>query len=324
MMSRSATITTRGRSVKSDGLEAPFFVVGCGRSGTTIVYELLCEHPDLAWFSNHAERLPAFPHLEALTRLWGIGALRHSRSRLATRPVEGHALWDRSGPREARHRNAPLTAADVDAEHATRVKEIVAAHVRYHRGRRFINKNTRNSRRVLYLDAIFPDAKFLHVIRDPRAVVASLLAVHWWPDLPLWWSENRTPRALAADGATPEAVAAEHWVRSVERLLADARCLPSSRYLEIRYEAFTESPRAVLSRICEFAGLSLSPRIAESVRRRTIASQNVKYKSQLGEEELRTVERIVAPLADRLGYRVESDEGLGHDHLEGPPLVTRD
>jgi hypothetical protein len=313
--------------VKTEGLEAPFFVVGCGRSGTTIIYELLCEHPDLAWFSNHAERLPAFPQLEALTRLWDIGAIRHSRSRLATRPVEGYALWDHSGPQNARHRNAPLTAADVDSEHARRVSELVAAHVRYHRGRRFINKNTRNSRRVLYLDAIFPDAMFLHVIRDPRAVVASLLAVHWWPDLPLWWSEDRTPRALAANGATPEAVAAEHWVRSVERLLADARCLPSSRYLEIRYETFTESPEAVLNSICAFAGLSPSPRLAEFVQRRTITSRNVKYKSQLGENGLRTVERIVAPLAAKLRYPIEAGAGLGNGragHQEGTPFVTTD
>jgi len=241
--------------------------------------------------------------------------------------VEGHALWNRCGPQDARHRNAPLTGADVDAEHAQRVRDFVATHVRYHRGRRFINKNTRNSRRVFYLDAIFPDAMFLHVIRDPRAVVASLLAVHWWPDLPLWWSEDRTPRALAADGSKPEAVAAEHWVRSVERLLADARRLPSSRNLEIRYEAFTESPEAVLSSICAFAGLSSSPRLAGSARRRTVTSQNVKYKSQFGDEELRTVERIVAPLATRLGYRVEADDGLGNGHAhhqEGFRLVTRD
>jgi hypothetical protein len=51
----------------------------------------------------------------------------------------------------------------------------------------------------------------------------------------------------------------------------------------------------------------------------------VKYKSQLGVEELRTIERIVAPLAARLGYRVEAADGNCHaDHQEGPPLVTRD
>jgi hypothetical protein len=312
--------------MRVDGLKPPLFIVGCGRSGTTIVYELLCEHPDLAWFSNYAERWPAFPQLEALTKLRDIGAIRRSHSRFVPLPVEGYALWDRSGPQDTRHRNALLTAADVDAEHAQRVGDLVAAHVKYHRGRRFINKNTRNSRRVLYLDAIFPEAVFLHVVRDPRAVVASLLAVHWWPDLPLWWSDDQTPRALAAAGSKPEAVAAEHWVKSVERLLADARHLPPSRYLEIRYEAFTESPETVLSSVCTFAGLSSSARITEALRRRTVSSQNVKYKSQFGDEALRTVELIVAPLAARLGYRIEADEGLenGHgDHQEGPRPVTR-
>jgi hypothetical protein len=312
--------------MKVDPLKRPIFLVGCGRSGTTIVYELLCEHPDLAWFSNYAERWPAFPQLETLTRLRDIGAIRRSRSRFVPLPVEGHDLWDRCGPQEPRHRNAPLTEADVDAEHAQRVREIVTAHVKYHRGSRFINKNTRNSRRALYLDAIFQDAMFVHVIRDPRAVVASLLAVHWWADLPLWWNEDRTTRALVAEGSKPEAVAAEHWVRSVERLLADARRLPTSRYLEIRYEVFTESPETVLSSVCAFADLSFAPRLAESVRRRAVTSQNTKYKSQFGDAELRTVEQIVAPLAARLGYRLETNAlGNGHsDHRQHPPLVTRD
>ena len=313
--------------MNADGPRPPLFIVGCGRSGTTIVYELLCEHQNLAWFSNYSDRWPAFPQLEALTRLRDIGAIRRSRNRFAPRPVEGHALWDRCGPPDARRQNAALTAADVDVEHAQRVRDFVAAHVRYHRGRRFINKNTRNSRRVPYLHAIFPDALFLHVIRDPRAVVASLLTVHWWPDLPLWWSDDRTPRALAADGSKPEAVAAEHWVRSVERLLADSRPLPPTRYLEIRYEEFSESPETVLSRVSAFAGLSSSPRLAESVRRRRVTSQNDKYRSQFEDEELRIVERIVAPLATRLGYRVEPDNRLGNgraDHQEGPRPVTRD
>jgi len=313
--------------MNADGPRPPLFIVGCGRSGTTIVYELLCEHQNLAWFSNYSDRWPAFPQLEALTRLRDIGAIRRSRNRFAPRPVEGYALWDRCGPADARRQNAALTAADVDVEHAQRVRAFVAAHVRYHRGRRFINKNTRNSRRVPYLRAIFPDALFLHVIRDPRAVVASLLAVHWWPDLPLWWSDDRTPRALAADGSKPEAVAAEHWVRSVERLLADSRPLPPTRYLEIRYEEFSESPETVLSHVSAFAGLSSSSRLSESVRRRRVTSQNDKYRSQFEDEELRIVERIVAPLATRLGYRVEPDNGLGNghaDHQEGPRPVTRD
>ena len=130
--------------------------------------------------------------------------------------------------------------------------------------------------------------------------------------------------ARLPDGSKPEAVAAEHWVRSVERLLGDARRLPPSRYLEIRYEAFAESPETVLNSVCAFASLSSSPRLAESVKRRAVTSQNVKYRSQFGDEELRTVERIVAPLAIRLGYSVETDNSGHADHQEGRRLVTRD
>jgi hypothetical protein len=291
-----------------------------------MVYELLCEHPDLAWFSNYAQRWPAFPQLEILTRLRDISAIRRSGSRFVPSPEEGYPLWDRCGPRDLRDRNGPLTEADVDAVGARCVRALVGAHVRYHRGRRFVNKNTRNSRRVRYLDSIFPDALFLHVIRDPRAVVASLLAVSWWPDLPLWWSDHRTPRALAADGSKPEAVAAEHWVRCVEQLLADKERLPDSRYLEVRYEQFTRSAEAALGDVCAFVGLTRAPRLAEALRRRTVRSQNEKYKTQLGHDELEIVHRIVAPLARRLGYRVDMSERAenGHADDQGDRLVTRE
>ena len=118
------------------------------------------------------------------------------------------------------------------------------------------------------------------------------------------------PRALAADGSKPEAVAAEHWVRSSSASWPTPGACRPPRYLEIRYEASTESPGAAMSRISAFAGLSSSPRLSESVRRCMVTSQNDKYKSQFGDEELRTVERIVGPLATRPGYRVESDRRL--------------
>src|SRR4051794_19975166 len=116
-MSRSASIAGRDQPMKIDDPSPPLFIVGCGRSGTTIIYELLCEHPDLAWFSNYAERWPSLPQLEVLTRFRDIGAIRRSASRFVPSPVEGHELWDRCGPQDEQRRNAPLTGADVDAEH---------------------------------------------------------------------------------------------------------------------------------------------------------------------------------------------------------------
>ena len=186
------------------------------------------------------------------------------------------------------------------------MRHLVNEHARYQGKSRFINKNTRNSRRIRYLNAIFPDALFIHVLRDPRAVVASLLAVSWWPDLPLWWHENRTPNELSAAGLSPEVVAARHWTESVERLLADKDILSPDRYLEIRYERFVEDPEVTLDRITAFAQLDPSDRVLHELDHRPVENRNQKYRTQFSGAELDAIEAIMAPLANRLDYSLST------------------
>ena len=50
-------------------IKKPIFIIGSGRSGTTILYRLLCLHPDLCWFSNYSNRFPYLPVLSSIQRL---------------------------------------------------------------------------------------------------------------------------------------------------------------------------------------------------------------------------------------------------------------
>jgi omega-hydroxy-beta-dihydromenaquinone-9 sulfotransferase len=280
---------------------APIFIVGCGRSGTTVVYELLARDSSVAWISNYTERWPRFPQLAILGRLAASERIRHLDSRFLPRPREGHAAWDFLRPTDPKDRNRPLTGDDVDTAELDRIKRFVDAHVRYQGAQRFLNKNTRNSRRIPYLHSAFPHAFFIHVIRDPKAVVASLLEVGFWPNLPLWWRDDSTPRQLVDEGRSAASVAAEHWRRSVERLLADKELLPKDRYLELRYEDLVQDPSTMMSEICRFAQLDGS-RIVQFALENVRQRRNQKYKSQLSEAELAIVSEHVEPLATRLGY----------------------
>jgi hypothetical protein len=283
-------------------IEAPVFLIGCGRSGTTLVYEILAEHPDLAWFSNYTERWPRVPQLALLSRVRELGALRGSESRFLPAPREGHALWDRCSHAAATVRNAPLTENDVVPEEARCARRLVLAHLRYHGKRRFINKNTRNARRVRYLNAIFPDALFIHVLRDPRATVASLLKVHFWPSLPIWWAGDSTPAELTAKGRDPVAVAAEFWSREVEQVVEDSAGLSPDRYLEIRYESFVDDPARALGSVLEFCRLTPSPLVDEALARHDVGSRNTKYRAQFDSRQLALIERVTARQAGRFGY----------------------
>jgi sulfotransferase family protein len=287
---------------------APIFVVGCGRSGTTLVQDLLSHHPDLAWISKYTDRWPMLPQLALLSRVKLLSPLRYRQSYLLPAPREGYRAWDHWDPRELTDRDRPLTEADAGPLERARIRRLAELHIRYQGAKRFLNKNTRNSRRIRYLDAIFPDALFIHVLRDPRAVVASLLKVHFWPDLPLWWQDGMTPRQMTSHGRPAPAVAAEHWRRSVERLLDDARTLSPSRYFELRYETLVADPVAAMEDVCGFAGLRHSPVIA-AARRTPVRSRNDKFATQLTAADLEMVAEIVQPLARRVGYDLALEGG---------------
>lgn len=273
-------------------------MVGCGRSGTTLLYELVCAHPDLAWFSNLTQRWPNLPHLAFFSRMYPLTTRLGLSLRGLPRPAEGHAIFDRCrGGSDTR----PLTDDDLSPEQAQCLRGMVLRHLRYQGGRRFLNKNTRNTRRISYLDGVFDDALFIHVVREPAATVSSLLRVAFWPDLPIWWRGDQTPRRLTEAGEDPVRLAAEFWHREVGEVLAGAAKMDEGRYREIRYEDLTEEPLATLESLLEFVDLpraGLIPQIGEL----RLRSRNQAARSIFTEGQMATIYEIAGGLASRWGY----------------------
>lgn len=84
----------------------------------------------------------------------------------------------------------------------------------------------------------FPESRLIHVLRDPRAVVASVLPLDWGPSSARegarWWLE-RLAMGLAAEAAFPD------------------------RVLRVRYEDVLADPASTLDRVCRFVGVALEP-----------------------------------------------------------------
>lgn len=86
------------------------------------------------------------------------------------------------------------------------------------------------------LAGLFPEAKFVHIIRDGRAVALSYL------ERPEWGPETM-------------AEAANHWKNRVRRGRAAGRAIGPDRYLEVRYEDVVADPETVARKVCDFLGL---------------------------------------------------------------------
>lgn len=253
---------TRGRGQR---LERPIFIIGCPRSGTTVSEHLFALHPDIADLSEAPE------------------------------------IWD---PRhywnfEADH---DWMAGDVRPEDAARLHARFEYHRRWEGKARFINKYPRSSVRIDYIRAVFPDAVFIHVIRDGRAVAASMLAfigrsprrqrgLMPFCHPPEWRTLVRTDKL--------EQVALQ-WQAIISTILSKRSELGPA-YYEFKYEDLCQEPRRVLGAAFRFAGLRADDQVLARLPER-LDSQNYKWKTQLSPEQIKRVTHIQAPALEELGY----------------------
>jgi len=180
----------------------PIFIIGVPRSGTTIIFEAFSVHEDLAWFSNMLGRFPDIPEISILNRLSFTNVLRgnkrqnkaHSRLRnIFPYPTECYPAW-KSYCGDKFLYDYLIDQAASENEKKRTVRNILKV-IRYHGKKRFAAKITGPSR-MNYISSIFPDAKFIHIVRDARAVVNSLMNVDFWTESDKlnkpWWENGLT------------------------------------------------------------------------------------------------------------------------------------
>ena len=292
---------------------APVFFVGMPRSGTTITFDVVASHPDVAWLANYATLLPGRPSVHLPRRLArrGLGKSVADRlpvrgeglGRLVMRPTEGYPFWARwAHPDFAR---SYLDGEKVGKARAAEAYRAVQRVVRWQGGGRFACKTT-GPGRLAYLRQIFPDALFVHLVRDGRAVVRSLLEVPFWREgggyeRPWWQGWPAVHDDAIRTAATPEALAAAQWVAVVDSIRRDGASDPRN-YLEIRYEDFTADPAAVVGPLLSRMGLSPSAEVDRFLAERVaVRSQNHKFR-QMDPAMVDRIEAVAAPLLGELGY----------------------
>jgi hypothetical protein len=214
----------------------PLFVGGCERSGTTMLGAMIGSHslcvcvPESQFIEHLFARddfdQDAVEPQEALSSI-----VAHERYRL---------LW-----------NLPLDPRAVDPAHlGSTYAEVLSWLVRAY-GRRlgksgatlWVDHTPGNFKRGVTLLRMFPDARFIHLVRDGRGVAASLL--------PLDWGPNDVLRA------------AEYWMARCALGLAAELQLGAGRVLRVRYEDLLAAPERTLRAIARFAGLDYEPAMAQ-------------------------------------------------------------
>jgi hypothetical protein len=258
---------------------APVVLGGCGRSGTTLLRMMLDSH----------RRICCGPESSLFRR----------------RAVDPAALAGKFG-------FAPGEVLAIHAAARSRqdfIEAFAALCIRKAGKARWAEKTPRNISRLATVFRFFPEARFVHVLRDGRDVACSL---------------RTHPRHKVVDGKLvpldtwkPIAGGARRWVRDIE---SSRRWWTDPRFHTVRYEDLVREPRPVLERLMAFLGedwdeAMLAHAAADSpFRDATRFAQNPealgavnttslsRWQRELDARDKRIFKRIAGPLLVELGY----------------------
>lgn len=211
----------------------PIIVVGCPRSGTTLLQVMLHAHPRIA--------IPPETRflLDAYRRRREFGDLRDADSRrgLARWIVEGKGT--RFGDLGLDPQQTIDEITDGPPTLGSALGIVFRAYARRFGKVRWGDKRPSYYQYVPDLLRLFPDAQFIHVVRDGRDCVGSLKQMPWY--------HADSYHAMAT------------WAEAIDYGREHSRSLGPERFHEVRYERLIADPEGELTALCGFLGEEFHP-----------------------------------------------------------------
>ncbi len=281
-------------------LYKPIFLIGAARSGTTILADIISQHEDLAYW------------------------------------IEPKYIW--------RYGNASADDDVRDERDATsKVKDYITKRFSdyvYKRGKkRFIEKTPSNVFRVSFIESIFPDGLYIHLIRDGREVTISAERKSNTPpdksalkrrllsneipysELPFYlisgitqllkavllkkqgkvWGPRYSGIKNDKKKLSQRELSAKQWSQSVEYAHNGLRKIDPDRIMEVRFEQLMAQPTKTIKDILSFVELSTSPKVLEYATTK-LDKKKIKTISADDLAKLSEVKNILAPGLKLYGY----------------------
>jgi len=287
----------------------PIFIVGAPRSGTTLLVQMLSRHPRIA-ISGETHFLEV-AYQERRRRVFGDLSRQANRERLAQAYL---ATW--RAKQQLQMDFAKL--ADKLVREGDSWPSMFAAIMRgYAESQGKPRWGEKTPQHAVFTETFFewfPDAAVVHLLRDPRDVVASLLH-----------------RPAASKSAVANARA---WLR-----LNQAARGSSGRagYLEVRYEALVAQPEEELRRICQFLGEEYAPSMLAAEQQRVehsggmdrfrtplTSSRQGLWQKELSPAQAAQIEWVLGDQMEAFGYRREMAPASAMSILRGECFALLD
>jgi hypothetical protein len=276
----------------------PILIIGAPGSGTTLLYQTLCSHRDVAYITLNMLRAGILRHGRFLgdrrKALFILQNLIH-RGRTSNLPHEADAFWVKYfGDYKY------MTENSYSEEMAAYYRKNVLAVQNLWGCSRFVNKNLQNCFRARLLNSIFPDGKFIHIIRDGRAVAFSILNKKEMgatnPILLAGFKDILGDKYQSQRSQLYNYGLA--WAEFVRRG-REASAFGQSRYYEIYYEDLVTDPYNELRNVVDFCELNWYSEFEEKIPH--TQNMNKKWKQKTSKEQHIDVEESTFDLRRSLG-----------------------
>jgi hypothetical protein len=293
------------------------FILGTGRCGSTLVHDLLARHPDVGFISNVDDRagrpVAGGRWNSAIYRRVPPSLTRKGRLRFA--PSEGYRIL---GTQVSPAIVAPcrdLVAADATPWLAGRIEAFFERQASVQGRPLFLHKFTGWPRAGL-LDAALPEPRFVHIVRDGRAVANSLVQMTWWDGYrgPSAWSWGPLPSRYEveweASGRSFPVLAGLEWKLLIDAFDRARQTISEERWLEVRYEDVIADPRSRIEDILRFLGLAWDDDFERSFARYTFGRERADaYRRELDPRDVRALDASLGERLERLGYVISERPG---------------
>lgn len=297
-------------------------VFGTGRCGSTPIVEVVSRHREVGFVSNLDDKFSLL-NLKGRwnNRLHRLSPPRdpkmrpfHDRrtlvelGRLRIAPAEAWKILDRQV--------APIISApfrDLRAEDCTpwlqgRLRDFFERRMAAQHRDVFIQHLT-GWPRAGFIRTAFPETRFVHVVRDGRAVANSWLQMGWWRGYQgpaAWHLGPLSPEAAAVweeSGRSFVVLAGLGWkmlIESFERAHAE---VPDSQWMQVRYEDVVAEPRRHLEAVLDFMGLPWTDEFEREFARYPFEGSRVQgFQRDLGPDSIAQLEATIGATLRAYGY----------------------
>lgn len=251
----------------------PFFILGCVRSGTTLLRDVLRHHPRLAapeetHFFRWAEPFGGMPYRKMVS---DNRVLKRHRSMDGIEEAEFQTILNQSVSRADLYRRYMALYIDKNKPGA----------------QRWFDKTPQNVYGAAMIAGDMPGAKMIHIVRNPLDVVSSL----------------RIGKVVKVDNLVG---ACNYWNEAAQIVQVIRRAFPARLY-EVKYEVFTGEPEKEIEKLLAFLNEDYNPKLYRKIK---IEPSRHEHEKLFSEAERLRIGRLCRRWGLHYGY-FDADEGEG-------------